>query len=63
MTIYCKPDWNEIIEEFYLVITKIWEADLATEDTLLIISSFSDCVLRNAPNQAEELLYKLQIKT
>ena len=64
MTIYSEdyynPDWNEIIKEFHLTSTKIWNKDLATANTVLITNSFSDCVLRNAPNEAQELLYKLQ---
>ena len=64
MTIYSKdylePDWNDIIKEFHLVSTKIWNDDLATANTVLITNSFSDCVLRNAPNEAQELLWKLQ---
>ena len=57
---YFKPDWNDIIKEFHLVSTKIWNDDLTTESTLIITNKFTDCVLRNAPNEARELLYKLQ---
>jgi len=57
---FFEPDWNEIIKEFHLTSTKIWNEDLATENTVLITKSFCDCVLRNAPNEAQDLLFKLQ---
>ena len=57
---YFEPDWNDIIKEFHLVSAKIWNNDLATANTVLITNSFSDCVLRNAPNEAQKLLCKLQ---
>ena len=64
MTIYSEdyydPDWNYIIKEFHLVSTKIWNKDLTTATTVLISNSFSDCVLRNAPDEAQGLLWKLQ---
>lgn len=63
MTIYSENyenNWNQIIEDFHLVITKIWNDDLETEKTVLITNSFFDCVLRNAPNEAKQLLYKIQ---
>ncbi len=57
---YLKPDWNEIIEEFHLVSTKIWNDDLSTASTIIVTNKFTDCVLRNAPNEAQELLWELQ---
>jgi len=64
MTIYSKdysePDWNDIIKKFHLVNTKIWNDDLSTASTVIITNKFSDCVLRNAPNEAQDLLCKLQ---
>jgi len=57
---YIEPDWNKIIKEFHLISTKIWNESLANANTILITNSFTDCVLRNAPKEAQELLYKLQ---
>jgi len=57
---YFKPDWNDIIEEFNLVSTKICNYDLSTASTVIITNKFTDCVLRNAPNEAQELLWKLE---
>ena len=53
-------DWNEIIEKFHLISTKIWNENLETTSTVLITNSFNDCVLRNAPKEANRLLRKLQ---
>ena len=64
MTIYPEgcfnPNWNDIIEQFHLVSTKIWNDDLSTASTVIITNKFTDCVLRNAPNEAQKLLWKLQ---
>ncbi len=53
-------DWNEIIEKFHLISTKIWYENLETTSTVLITNSFNDSVLRNAPKEANRLLGKLQ---
>tara|TARA_R110000796_G_scaffold47653_1_gene114394 strand:+ start:179 stop:376 length:198 start_codon:yes stop_codon:yes gene_type:complete len=60
MNDFLNPNWNKIIKEFHLLSTKICREDLSTASTVLISNSFSDCVLRNAPNEAQELIYKLK---
>ena len=37
---YFEPDWNKIIKEFHLIITKIWNEHLETANIVLIINSF-----------------------
>ncbi|MCB0448449.1 MAG: hypothetical protein KDD03_13260 [Gelidibacter sp.] len=57
---YFKPDWNEIIKDFSKVQTKIWNKDLMCANIIKINEKFNDCIYRDAPNEAQELLYRLQ---
>jgi len=64
MTIYSEDffetDWNDIVRGFHEAYTKVWVEDLQTKQTEKIKSLFINTVLRNAPNEARELLCELK---
>lgn len=57
---YLNLDWNVIIKDFSKVYSKIWDNNLQTKETEKLKSLFLNRVLRNAPNEAEELINELQ---
>lgn len=64
MTIYAEnyfePDWNYLIKEYNRISTYVWSNNIQSRDFSILKEKFMEKISRDAPNEAEKIIYELQ---